>query len=125
MHTVMLYQLNILQIRYRIGTEDNTVSDYRNITNSKFKFATFGKEQCQCISVKNSEVHAETLNVITAIKLSDTDHVVLIETDVNLFILLSKLFHHNNNWLCKPRARNNYRIIYHSTVSKASTAPAH
>ena len=39
---------------------------------------------------------AETLNVITAIKLSDTDNVVVVGTDVNLFILLSKLSHHNN-----------------------------
>ena len=48
------------------------------------------------ISVKNTEVHAERLNVITAIKLSDTDNVVVVGTDVNLLILLSKLSHHNN-----------------------------
>ena len=48
------------------------------------------------ISVKNTEVHVETVNVITAIKLSDTDNVVVVGTDVNLLILLSKLSHHNN-----------------------------
>ena len=48
------------------------------------------------ISVKNTEVRGETLNVITAIKLSDTDNVVVVETDVNLLILFSKRSHHNN-----------------------------
>ena len=48
------------------------------------------------ISVKNTEVHDETLNVITTIKLSDTDNVVVVGTDVNLLILLSKLSYHNN-----------------------------
>ena len=38
------------------------------------------------ISVKNTE----TLNVITAIKQSDTDIIVVVGIDVNLFILLSK-----------------------------------
>ena len=47
-------------------------------------------------SVKNTEVHAETLNVITAIRLSDTDNVVVVGTDVNLLIQLSKHSHHNN-----------------------------
>ena len=46
--------------------------------------------------MKTTEVRAETLNVITAIKLSDTDNVVVVWTDVNLLILLSKLSHHNN-----------------------------
>ena len=48
------------------------------------------------ISVKNTEVHAETLNVITAIKLPDTDNVVVVGTGLNLLILLSKLSHHSN-----------------------------
>ena len=48
------------------------------------------------IRVKNAEVHAETLTVITAFNLSDTDNVVVVGTDVNLLILLSKLSHHNN-----------------------------
>ena len=67
-----------------------------------FKFTTFGKEQCQLfnehwyLSVTNTEVHDGTLNVITAIKLSDTDNVVVVETDVNLLILLSKRRHHSN-----------------------------
>ena len=68
-----------------------------------FKLATFGKEQCHStiqkntgISVKNTEVHDETLNVITTIKLSDTDNVVVVGTDVNLLVLLSKLSYHNN-----------------------------
>ena len=48
------------------------------------------------LSVKNTEVHDGTLNVITAIKLSDTDNVVVVGTDVNLLILLSKRSHHSN-----------------------------
>ena len=48
------------------------------------------------LSVKNTEVHAETLNDITAIKLSNTDNVVVVGTDVDLLILLSLLSHHNN-----------------------------
>ena len=49
------------------------------------------------LSVKNTEVHDKTtLNVITAIKLSDTDNVVVVGTDVNLLILLSKRSHHSN-----------------------------
>ena len=35
-------------------------------------------------------VHDATLNVITAIKLSDTDNVVVVGTNVNLLIQLSK-----------------------------------
>ena len=46
--------------------------------------------------MKNTEVHYGTLNVITAIKLSDTDDVVVVGTDVNLLILLSKRSHHGN-----------------------------
>ena len=46
------------------------------------------------ISVKNTEVHADMLHVSMAIKLSDTNNAV--GTDVNLFILLSKLSHYNN-----------------------------
>ena len=48
------------------------------------------------ISVTNTTLHAETLNVITAIRLSDTDNVVVVGAYVNLLILLSKLSHHNN-----------------------------
>ena len=48
------------------------------------------------ISVKSTEVHDGTLNAITAIKLSDTDNVVVVGTDVNLLILLSKRSHHSN-----------------------------
>ena len=48
-------------------------------------------------SVKNTEVHDKTtLNVITTIKLSDTDNLVVVGTDVNLLILLSKRSHHSN-----------------------------
>ena len=64
-----------------------------------------------CISMKNAEVHAETLNVITAIKPSDTDNVV--GTEVNLLILLSKRSYHNNAYVCRPRAGNIYIKIYH------------
>ena len=45
------------------------------------------------LSVKNTEVNYGTLNVI---KLSDTDNVVVVGTDVNLLILLSKRSHHSN-----------------------------
>ena len=38
-----------------------------------------------CTSVKNTVVHAETLNIFTEIKLSDTDNVV-VGTDINLVI---------------------------------------
>ena len=48
------------------------------------------------LGVKNTEVHNGTLNVITAIKLSDTDNVVVVGTDVNLLILLSKRSHYSN-----------------------------
>ena len=48
------------------------------------------------LSVNNAEIHDKTLNVITAIKLSDTDNVVVVGTDVNLLILLSKRSHHSN-----------------------------
>ena len=47
-------------------------------------------------SVKNTEVHDGTLNVVMAIKLSDTDNVVVVGTDVILLILLSKRSHHSN-----------------------------
>ena len=48
------------------------------------------------LSVNNTEIHDKTLNVITAIKLSDTDNVVVVGTDVNVLILLSKRSHHSN-----------------------------
>ena len=54
-----------------------------NIINSMFKFVTFAKD------VKFIQPFTE--NVITTIKLSDT--VVVVGTDVNLFILLLKLCH--------------------------------
>ena len=44
----------------------------------------------------NTEVYDGTLNVITAIKLSDTDNVVVVGADVNLLILHSKRSHHSN-----------------------------
>ena len=48
------------------------------------------------LSVENTDVHDGTLNVITAIKMSDTDKVVVVGTDVNLLILLSKRSYHSN-----------------------------
>ena len=48
------------------------------------------------LGVKNTEVHDGTLNVLRQIKLSDTDNVVVVGTDVNLLILLSKRSHHSN-----------------------------
>ena len=50
-----------------------------------FTFAIFGE------NVKFIQPFTE--NVITTIKLSDTDNVVVVGTDVNLLILLSKLSH--------------------------------
>ena len=61
--------------------------------------------------MKNTEVHDGTLNAITAIKLSDTDNVVVVGTDVNLLILLSKRSHHSNAKLCKPRTGDIYHTI--------------
>ena len=75
--------MNILQIKHRTREEGNAVSVCRNIINSMFKFAIFGKY------VKFIQPFTE--NVITTIKLSDTDNVVVVGTDVNLLILLSKL----------------------------------
>ena len=70
---------------------------------SMFKFTTLVKNNAiqlfnehWYLSVKNTKVHNGTLNVITAIKLSDTDNVVVVGTDVNLLILLSKRSHHSN-----------------------------
>ena len=69
---------------------------------SMFKFTTVKNNAIQLFnkhwysSVKNTEVDDGTLNVITAIKLSDTDKVVFVGTDVNLLILLSKRSHHSN-----------------------------
>ena len=45
---------------------------------------------------KKTVVHAETVNVITAIKQSDTENGVVVGAHVNLLILLSKLSHQNN-----------------------------
>ena len=66
-----------------------------------FKFTIFGKNNAIQLfnehwyfSVKNTEVHYGTLNVITSVKLSDTDNVVVVGTD--LLILLSKRSHHCN-----------------------------
>ena len=75
--------MNILQIKHRTREKGNAVSVCRNIINSMFKFAIFGKY------VKFIQPFTE--NVITIIKLSDTDKVVVVGTDVNLLILLSKL----------------------------------
>ena len=77
--------MNILQIKHRTREEGNAVLVCRNIINSKFKFAIFGED------VKFIQPFTE--NVITTIELSDTDNVVVVGTDVNLLILLSKLFH--------------------------------
>ena len=57
--------------------------------------------------MKNTEVHDGTLNLITSIKL----YVVVVGTDVNLPILLSKRTHHSNALLCKPRTGDIYRTI--------------
>ena len=69
-----------------------------------FKFTTFGKKNNAIqlfnehwyLSVKNTEVPDGTLNVITAIKRSNTDNVVVGGADVNLLILLSKRSYHRN-----------------------------
>ena len=77
--------MNISQIKHRTREEGNAVLVWRNIINSKFKLAIFGED------VKFIQPFTE--NVITTIKLSDTDNVVVVGTDVNLLILLSKLSH--------------------------------
>ena len=77
--------MNILQIKHRTREEGNAVSVCGNIINYMFTFAIFGKD------VKFIQPFTE--NVITTIKLSDTDNVVVVGTDVNLLILLSKLSH--------------------------------
>ena len=41
----------------------------------------------QCISVKNTEVHNGTLNVITAIKLSDTDNLHSHDNSIILIVI--------------------------------------
>ena len=50
--------------------------------------------------MNNTEIHDGTLNVITAIKLSDTGNVVVVGADVNLLILLSKRSYHSNAYCC-------------------------
>ena len=51
----------------------------------KYKYVTFGKD------VKFIQPFTE--NIITTIKLSDTDNVISVRPDVNLLILLSKPSH--------------------------------
>ena len=94
MHTAMSFQMNIEQIKYIIREEGNTVSV--QCSNSPLLVKNNAIQlfnEHWYLSVNNTEVHDKTLNVITAIKLSDTDNVV---TDVNLLILLSKRSHHSN-----------------------------
>ena len=97
MHTAMLSQMNIQQIKYRIREEGNTVSV--QCSNSPLLVKNIAIQlfnEHWYLSVNNTEIHDKTLNVITAIKLSDTDNVVVVGTDVNLLILLSKRSHHSN-----------------------------
>ena len=47
---------------------------------------------------------------------SDTDNVVVVGTDVNLLILLSKRSHHSNAQLCKPRTADIYRTTQPSQL---------
>ena len=75
MHTAMLSHMNKEQIKYRIREEGNTVSVQCSnspllVKNNAIQL--FNKHWY--LSVKNTEVHDETLNVIKAIKLSDTDN---------------------------------------------------
>ena len=109
MHTAMLSRYDI---KYRIREEGNTVSV--QCSNSPLLVKNNAIQLCNehwYLSVKNTEVHDRTLNVITAIKLSDTDNMVVIGSDVNLLILLSKRSHHSNAKLCKPTTGDIYRTI--------------
>ena len=87
-------------MKYRIREEGNTVLVQCSNSSSLVKNNAIQlfNEHCYMwyLSVKNTEVHDGTLNVITAIELSDTDNVVVVGTDVNLLILLSKRSHHSN-----------------------------
>ena len=97
MHTAMLSQMKIKTIKYRIREEGNTVSV--QCSNSPLLVKTNAIQlfnEHWYLSVKNTEVHDGTSNIITAIKLSDTDNVVIVGADVNLLILLSKRSHLSN-----------------------------
>ena len=87
---------------YRIMEEGNTVSV--QCSNSPLLVKSNDIQlfnEHWYLSVNNTEVHDKTLNVITAIKLSDTDNVVVVgRTDVNLLILLSKRSHHSSAYSC-------------------------
>ena len=96
MHTAMLSQMNITD-KVQNQEEGNTVSV--QCSNSPLLVKNNAIQlfnEHWYLSVKNTEVHDQTLNVIMAIKLSDTDNVVVVGTDVNLLILLSKRSHHCN-----------------------------
>ena len=83
--------------KVRIREEDNTVSV--QCSNSPLLVKNNAIQifnEHWYLNVKNTEVHDGTLNFITAIKLSDTDNVVVVGADVNLLILLSKRSHHSN-----------------------------
>ena len=91
-HTAILSQ-----IKYRIREEGNTVSV--QCSNSPLLVKDNAIQlfnEHWYLSVNNTEVHDGTIIVVTAIKLSDTDNVVVLGTDVNLLILLSKHSHHIN-----------------------------
>ena len=88
-----------IQIKYRIrGGEQYSFSSMFNSSLLVKNNANQLFNEHWYLSVKNTEVglHDGTLNVITAIKLSDTDNVVVVGTVVNLLILLSKRPHHSN-----------------------------
>ena len=101
---------HVSNIKKRFHAHCDVISDeyitdkVHNQGEGQYKFATFLRYRTMSFnysintgtSVKNTEVHAETVNVITAIKLSDTDNGVVVGSDVNLLVLLSKLSHHNN-----------------------------
>ena len=80
-----------INIMYRIREEGNTVSV--QCSNSPLLVKNNAIQlfnEHWYLGMKNTEVHDGTLNVITAIKLSDTDNVIVVGTGVNLLILLSK-----------------------------------
>ena len=82
---------------YRIREEGNIVSD--QCSNSQLLVKNNAIQlfnEHWYLSMNNTEVHDGTLNVITAIKLSDADNVIVVGTDINLLILLSKRSHHSN-----------------------------
>ena len=81
MHTAMLSQMNISHITYRIREEGDTVSV--QCSNSP-------------LLAKNSVIQLFNEHWYLSVKNTEVHDVVVVGTDVNLLILLSKRSHHSN-----------------------------